>query len=113
MKMSNKALKTPLIIAASTVLTIGLSATSVVNAAENPFSMTALSSGYMVVASAEGKCGSNKGGEAKCGSNKGEEAKCGNNKGSEAKFGSNKGEEAKCGSNKGGEAKCGEGKCGG
>ncbi len=126
MKMFNKALKTPLILAASAVLTIGLSATSVANAADNPFSMTALSSGYMMLASADGKCGGEKTGEAKCGGEKTGEAKCGGDKGGEAKCGADKKGDGKCGADKKGdgkcgadkkgdksEGKCGEGKCGG
>jgi uncharacterized low-complexity protein len=111
--MSNKTLKTPLILAAGAILTIVLSATSVVNAADNPFSMTSLSSGYLV-ASADGKCGS-----GKCGGDKAGEAKCGGDKAGEAKCGGDKAGEAKCGGDKGGEAKCGgdkkagEAKCGG
>ena len=37
----------------------------VANAADNPFAMTQLSSGYMVADAAEGKCG-----EGKCGAGK-------------------------------------------
>jgi uncharacterized low-complexity protein len=89
--MSNKTLKTSLILAAGSALTIGLSTISVANAAENPFSMTALSSGYMVVASADGKCGS-----AKCGGNKkAGEAKCGGDKAGDAKWGGDKDGEEK------------------
>jgi uncharacterized low-complexity protein len=84
--MSNTTKKTPLVLAVSTALTIGLSATSAVNAAENPFGITDLSSGYMVVA--EGKCG-----EGACGSKEGE-GTCG-------------------GKSDSSEGKCGEGKCGG
>ena len=53
------------------------------SAAENPFQMTELGSGYQVADSQEGKCG-----EGKCGGDKGEkqtsksegEGKCGENK---------------------------------
>ncbi len=71
-----------------------------VNAAENPFGMQELSTGYNVAMS-EGTCG-----EGKCGGDKGKEGKCGD-KAKEAKCG-----EGKCGGDKAKEAKCGEGKCG-
>ena len=71
----------------------------IASADTSPFSMTTLSSGYMLDAGGdvakkgeEGKCG-----EGKCGEKKGEEGKCG---------------EGKCGEKKGEEGKCGEGKCG-
>ncbi|MGV6808042.1 MAG: HvfA family oxazolone/thioamide-modified RiPP metallophore [bacterium] len=81
------------------------------SAAENPFQMTELSSGYEVADGHEGKCG-----EGKCGGEKAEgEGKCG-----EGKCGEDKAEgEGKCGEGKCGEGKadeegkCGEGKCGG
>ena len=70
--MSMKAAIHPLSVALGTVLTISLTNTAIVNAAENPFSMKPLSGGYMVLA--EGKCG-----EGKCGAGKGKggEGKCG------------------------------------
>jgi len=71
------------------------------NAAENPFGMQELSTGYNVAMS-EGTCG-----EGKCGGDKAKEAKCGGDKAKEAKCG-----EAKCGADKAKEAKCGEAKCG-
>ena len=65
-------------------------------AAENPFGMTKLSSGYLLADAhdkmKEGKCG-----EGKCGADKKKEGKCG---------------EGKCGADKMKEGKCGEGKCG-
>jgi uncharacterized low-complexity protein len=62
-----------------------LSAFNIASAADNPFAVKSLESGYMQLAEA----GSDKGtGEGKCG-------------------------EGKCGSKTGGEGKCGEGKCGG
>ncbi len=75
-----------------------------VNAAENPFGMQTLESGYNVAMS-EGMCGGDKGQDGKCGEAKCGEAKCGA-KAKEAKCG-----EAKCGA-KAKEAKCGEAKCG-
>jgi uncharacterized low-complexity protein len=68
--MSKKATITPLTIALGTVFTVSLANTSITNAAENPFSMKPLSSGYTMLA--EGKCG-----EGKCGGGKGSEGKCG------------------------------------
>jgi len=92
-------------LAIGATFTIGLAATPV-NAAENPFGMTDLSSGYMQVASAgdkgeEGKCG-----EGKCGgdkskdgdADKGEEGKCGGDKGKDGD--ADKGAEGKCGGDK-------------
>jgi len=76
----------------------GSLAMGVANAAENPFGLSELGSGYMQLASShEGKCG-----EGKCGGEKATstEGKCG---------------EGKCGGEKATstEGKCGEGKCGG
>lgn len=80
----------------------------------NPFTAATLDTGYMKVASAEGKCG-----EGKCGgdSKKDGEGKCGEGKcgGDKKKTGEGKCGEGKCGGDKKktGEGKCGEGKCGG
>ena len=70
-----------------------LGAFGLAQAAENPFALQALDSGYVQVAEAdtEGKCG-----EGKCGGKDGE-GKCGSTKDG----------------GKDGEGKCGEGKCGG
>ncbi len=82
--MSKKTLK-PIAAALGTTFVVSLSASPIVQAADNPFELNDLSSGYEVLA--EGKCG-----EGKCG---------------------DKGEgEGKCGEEKEGEGKCGEGKCG-
>lgn len=75
----------PLAFAFGAALTAGM-AIPAANAADNPFGMTELSSGYMV-AGAEGKCG-----EGKCGEGKKDKVQA-------------KGD-------KKGEGKCGEGKCG-
>ena len=93
--MSKTTVMKPLSIALGAAFVASLAGTSVANAADNPFSMTELSSGYMVADSKEGKCG-----EGKCGGEKkAEEGKCG---------------EGKCGGEKKAkEGKCGEGKCGG
>ncbi len=79
-------------------------------AAENPFSMQELNSGYMQIAMQEGKCGGDmKGAEGKCGSDmKGAEGKCGGDKAKEGTCGDKKKESA----GKPMEGKCGEGKCG-
>lgn len=85
-------------------------ATASVNAAENPFEATSLSSGYQVAEHHE------KGGEGKCGT-----GKCGGEKAKEAKCGAEKAKDGKCGSGKCGaekaeakakDGKCGTGKCG-
>ncbi|MGH8503888.1 MAG: HvfA family oxazolone/thioamide-modified RiPP metallophore [Gammaproteobacteria bacterium] len=77
--MSNKRKFAPFVIAAGAVLTASAAAIPAANAGQNPFGMTALSSGYMaagahgdVVRFADGKCGSEKKKEGKCG-----EGKCG------------------------------------
>jgi uncharacterized low-complexity protein len=76
----------PLAIAAGAALAASMTGIPVANADQNPFGMTELSSGYMVVAGKEGKCG----GEGKCGKNKLHSRSLDNK----------------------GEGKCGEGKCG-
>jgi uncharacterized low-complexity protein len=77
-----------------------VAATTVV-AAENPFALTPLSSGYMVAdhhgdKDSEGKCGAEKKADkdGKCGADKNAEGKCGADKKKDA------------------EGKCGTGKCG-
>ena len=112
--MSQESTKKPLAIALGAALVTTLAATPVANAADNPFAMSELSSGYMVAEMAEGKCGGDKAkseAEGKCG-----EGKCGGAK-TEAEAKSTA--EGKCGEGKCGgekkatEGKCGEGKCGG
>ena len=90
--MSQKVIKKPLAIALGAAFVTSLAGTSVANAAENPFAMSELSSGYVVAEMEEGKCGGDK---------TKKEGKCG---------------EGKCGADKAKsmtEGKCGEGKCGG
>jgi len=110
--MSQKVIKKPLAIALGAAFVTSLAGTPVANAAENPFAMSELSSGYVVAEMEEGKCG-----EGKCGGDKAkEEGKCG-----EGKCGGDKAKaEGKCGGDKAmeegkkmEEGKCGEGKCGG
>ena len=114
--MSQKVTKKPLAIALGAAFVTSLAGTPVANAAENPFAMSELSSGYVVAEMEEGKCG-----EGKCGGDKAKkEGKCG-----EGMSGDKAMKEGKCGgdqaetmategADKGKkEGKCGEGKCGG
>ena len=55
--MSQKTTLKPLAIAVGAALATSLAATTPAHAAENPFAMSELSSGYMVAEMAEGKCG--------------------------------------------------------
>jgi len=95
----------PLALALGAAFVTSLAGASVANAAENPFGMTELSSGYMVAETGmkEGKCGAThmKEKEGKCGSNmsreKMKEGKCGT---------------GKCGANMKQKQKMHEGKCG-
>ncbi len=102
LKMSNKNKLNPLAVALGTTFAISLTASPIINAAENPFAANQLTNGGYMVAE-EGKCGDKKG-EGSCGDKK-EEGKCG-----EGKCGDKKAE-GKCGDKKE-EGKCGEGKCG-
>jgi uncharacterized low-complexity protein len=102
--MSKNTTLKPLAIAMGAAFVTSLAGTGVANAAENPFAMSELSSGYMVADThakgEEGKCGEQmKSKEGKCGEQmKSKEGKCG---------------EGKCGEQmKSKEGKCGEGKCG-
>jgi len=99
--MSKSTSMKPLALAMGAAFVTSLAGATVANAAENPFSMTELSSGYMVAEGdmKEGKCGEGKCGEGKA--KKMKEGKCG-----EGKCGEGKAEKMK-------EGKCGEGKCGG
>jgi uncharacterized low-complexity protein len=117
----NKMTKKPLSIALGAAFVTSLATAPIVSADANPFGMSELSSGYMVVADnhegkAEGKCGEGKCGEGKCGEDgedKEGEGKCGEGKCGEDKDGEGKCGEGKCGEDKDGEDKDGEGKCGG
>jgi len=116
--MSKKTVLKPVAVALGAAFVTSLAGASVANAAENPFGMTELSSGYMVAEGdmKEGKCGEGKTEkEGKCGEGKmKKEGKCGEGKMKK---------EGKCGEGKCGEGmdkskmkkegKCGEGKCGG
>ncbi len=113
--MTKKEMK-PVAMAVGAALAISLAGVSVAKAETSPFSMSSLSSGYMV-ALGEGSCGGDKGEEGSCGGDKGEEGSCGGDKGEEGSCGGDKGEEGSDageeGEEKGEEGKCGEGKCGG
>ena len=88
--------------------------TPIANAAENPFALKPLSSGYMVADHHEGeKMPDGKCGTGKCGSNmkkqKAEEGKCGAKEGKEGSCGADKkAKEGNCGADKGSK----EGNCG-
>ena len=81
-----------------TTFVVALAASPIANAADNPFSLTEISGGYMVADQAEGKCG---------------EGKCGEGKAKDKKESEGKSLDAKDGDKKSDEGKCGEGKCGG
>ena len=97
----------PLALALGAAFVTSLAGASVANAAENPFGMTELSSGYMVAETGmkEGNCGANKAKEmkdGKCGT-----GKCGANMKQKQKM-----HDGKCGSSMS-EEKMKEGNCGG
>ena len=98
-KLSDKNKLNPVAVVLGTTFAVSMSASPIVNAADNPFSVTHLSNGYMVANNAEGKCG-----EAKCGDKKEAEGKCGEGKCGEKR----KAHEGKCGDDKGAEGKCGD-----
>ena len=107
--MAEKSKLTPIAAAAGLTLVATLASSPLVMADDNPFAVSEMSGGYMLLAGAEGKCGEGKCGEGKCGGDKADdEGKCGGDKADD---------EGKCGGDKGdkadGEGKCGEGKCGG
>jgi len=105
--MMKKTVANPLSVAIGAAFITSLAGTTVATAADNPFGMTQLSSGYMVAE--EGKCGGQKKAEEDASSGGAkktmEEGKCG-----EGKCGAKReAHEGKCG----GEKKPAEGKCGG
>ena len=111
MKMQNKTLA--LVIGGAFAATVG--AMPVANAAQNPFALKTLSSGYMVADNHEGgeKMGDGKCGAGKCGSNmkkkKAEEGSCGAKESKEGACGADKkAKEGNCGADK----KDKEGSCG-
>ncbi len=84
--------------------------TTAVNAAENPFAMQTLSSGYMVAEhheGKEGKCGTGKcGAEKKAKGDKAKEGSCGGEKAKEGSCGGDKAKEGSCGGDKAKEGSC-------
>ncbi|TDJ64687.1 MAG: hypothetical protein E2O35_08390, partial [Proteobacteria bacterium] len=66
----------PIAAALGTTFAVALAVSPIANAAENPFSLTAFESGYMV-ADAEGKCGGDKSAEGKCSGDKSAEGESG------------------------------------
>lgn len=88
--MSKKTSMKPIALAISAAFASTIAASSIANADTSVFSMSNLTTGYMLDEHAkkgeEGKCGEKKGEEGKCG-----EGKCGGDKAKE------KGEEGKCG----------------
>jgi uncharacterized low-complexity protein len=106
-------------LAVSSAFLLSISATTI-SAAENPFAIKSLSSGYQVADNHANKAKDGKCGEGKCGAEKAKDGKCGEGKcGEEMK----KAHDGKCGEGKCGEGmkktdakakdgKCGEGKCG-
>ncbi len=95
----------PVSLALGTAFALSLGS-GVASADQNPFSMTELSSGYMVADKHEGKCGGEKTQEQL--KEKAMEGKCGEGKGDGDKAMEKTKEKAKDM-----EGKCGEGKCGG
>ena len=86
-------------------------AAATVNAAENPFALKSLSSGYQVAdnhtKAKDGKCGTGKCGASKKKTEKAAEGKCGGEKAAEGKCGGEKAAEGKCSAEKAHEGKCG------
>jgi len=78
--MSEKSVMKPLAVALSAAFVSSITGTTAANAADNPFGMTELSSGYMVADAKEGKCGGMKNKEGKCGGKMKKEGKCGEGK---------------------------------
>jgi uncharacterized low-complexity protein len=84
--MTQKTTLKPLAVAVGATLATTLAAATPANAAENPFAMSRISSGYMVAEMAEGKCGA--------GMKMDKEGKCG---GAKATAATNVVKEGKCG----------------
>jgi len=106
--MSQESVKKPLSIALGAAFATSLAAAPLANAADNPFAMSELSSGYMVAGShMEGKCGGAKATATEGAEKVMEEGKCGEGKCGGAKATATEGAEKVME-----EGKCGEGKCG-
>lgn len=106
--MSKKSIKSPLAAAVGAAFATSLMGSGIANAAENPFSLSPLATGYQVADKGkEGKCGS----EGKCG-NKSEASSAAMEESSTETAGdSHKKMEGKCGAME--DKKPMEGKCGG
>ncbi len=92
--MANK--RTALTLALGTAFAASLAAAPAVNAAENPFKLDSLKSGYQVAEndkSKEGKCGGDKAKDGKCGGDKAKDGKCGGDKAKDGKCGGDKAKE--------------------
>jgi uncharacterized low-complexity protein len=92
--MANK--RTALTLALGTAFAASLAAAPAVNAAENPFELDSLKSGYQVAEndkSKEGKCGGDKAKDGKCGGDKAKDGKCGGDKAKDGKCGGDKAKE--------------------
>ena len=82
--MAKKTKIKPLTAALGAGFTISLTLSPITHAADNPFEVISLGSGYMVADGHEGKCGEGKCGEGKCGEGKCGEGKCGDKKTSDS-----------------------------
>jgi len=92
--MANK--RTALTLALGTAFAASLAVAPAVNAAENPFKLDSLKSGYQVAEndkSKEGKCGGDKAKDGKCGGDKAKDGKCGGDKAKDGKCGGDKAKE--------------------
>ena len=89
---------------------LSIAATSI-QAAENPFTLKSLSSGYQVADNHDAKTKDGKCGTGKCGSSKkmekAHEGKCSAEKAAEGKCSAEKAAEGKCSAEKAAEGKCG------
>ena len=99
--------KTLITTAIGSAFVTSMAAAPIASAAENPFALSGLTSGYQVASNhgakpAEGKCG-----EGKCGAKDKEKEKAKDGKCGEGKCGAKTKTETKAK-----EGKCGEGKCG-
>lgn len=81
-------------------------AATTVNAAENPFAMKSLTSGYQVADHHEEKMKDGKCGAGKCGAEKAKEGKCSAEKAAEGKCSAEKAKEGSCSADKMKEGKC-------
>lgn len=88
-------------------------ALSPAQAADNPFGMARLDSGYQLAQmdkKADGKCGGDKKADASCGADKKKDANCGADKKKDAACGADKKKDAACGADKKKDAACGASK---